>query len=96
MIDRSEIGNRLRRLRKGLDKSLVEASKAIGISRSALQMYETGCRIPKDDIKIKLAEYYGLSVQDLFFFPSLSPQHPPPFLCPPPPVLPVNLKQLSI
>ena len=72
MIDRSDIGNRLRRLRKGLDKSLVEASKAIGVSRSALQMYETGCRIPKDEIKIKLAEYYGLSVQDLFFSSNLS------------------------
>ena len=71
MIDRSEIGNHLRLLREARNNTQLEASKAIGISRSALQMYETGCRTPKDEVKIKLADYYGLSVQDLFFSSSL-------------------------
>ncbi|WP_206921876.1 helix-turn-helix transcriptional regulator [Alicyclobacillus suci] len=48
-------------------RSREEAASAIGISVSALQMYENARRIPRDDIKVKLAEYYGVSVQELFF-----------------------------
>ena len=30
-------------------------------------MYETGKRIPRDEIKIKLADYYQKTVQQIFF-----------------------------
>jgi len=30
-------------------------------------MYENGKRIPKDDIKITLAKYYGSTVEAIFF-----------------------------
>lgn len=40
---------------------------AVGISRSALSMYETGMRIPRDPVKVRLAQHYHTSVQDLFF-----------------------------
>lgn len=59
------MGQRLRDLRG--DKSRNEVAKAVGISLSALTMYETGQRIPRDQIKVKLADYYGKTVQDLFF-----------------------------
>lgn len=36
-----------------------EVSKGIGVSVSALQMYENGHRIPKDDIKVKIASYFN-------------------------------------
>lgn len=32
-----------------------------------LQMYENGQRIPRDNIKIKLANFYGVTVQTIFF-----------------------------
>lgn len=41
-------------------------TEAIGISVSALTMYETGNRIPRDEIKVKLAHYYSTSVERLF------------------------------
>lgn len=44
-----------------------EVAKAIGISDSALAMYEGGNRVPRDEIKEKLAKFYGLSVGFLFF-----------------------------
>lgn len=44
-----------------------EVAKAVGISVSAISMYETGARVPRDEIKVKLADYFGTSVQDLFF-----------------------------
>lgn len=40
---------------------------AVGISLSAITMYETGQRVPRDEVKVKLAEYYGTTVQELFF-----------------------------
>lgn len=44
-----------------------EVAEAIGISVSALSMYEVGQRIPRDEVKIKIAKYYKKSVQDIFF-----------------------------
>lgn len=58
-------GKILVRLRE--DKTQEEVARAVGISTSALGMYETEKRIPRDVIKIKLAEYYSVSVQDIFF-----------------------------
>lgn len=39
----------------------------LGISQSALNMYENGERVPRDEIKERIAEYYGTSVGFLFF-----------------------------
>lgn len=39
----------------------------IGISQSALNMYESGERVPRDEIKERIASYYGVSVGYLFF-----------------------------
>ena len=60
-----EVGRRLRKLRGGENRDDVAA--AVGISASALGMYECGQRMPRDDIKISLANYFGTTVQDLFF-----------------------------
>ena len=49
------------------DRSREEVAKAIGISVSAISMYENGERIPRDSIKIKLAAYFNKSVQEIFF-----------------------------
>jgi putative transcriptional regulator len=48
-------------------RSREEVAKAVGISISTLQMYENGQRIPRDNIKIKLANFYGVTVQIIFF-----------------------------
>lgn len=48
-------------------KSREEVASAVGISTSALAMYENAMRIPRDETKIKIAEYYGKSVQEIFF-----------------------------
>ncbi len=48
-------------------KSRETVANACGISVSALAMYEQGERIPRDNIKIKLAKYYKRSVSFIFF-----------------------------
>lgn len=61
----TKIGERLIMLRGNKPQS--EVAKAVGISSSALSMYECGERIPRDSIKVKLANYYGKTVQSIFF-----------------------------
>ncbi len=63
-----EIGNKLIKLRGNKSQSTV--ALAVGITISALSMYESGNRIPRDDVKIALAKYYGTTVQELFYFAS--------------------------
>ena len=64
-MDRTKISKNLIALRG--EKSREEVAFSIGISASALSMYETGQSIPRDEIKLKLAEYYGVDVQSIFF-----------------------------
>lgn len=64
-MDRAQIAKKLMDLRG--EKSREEVANAINISVSALQMYENAQRIPKDEIKVKIAEYYSVSVQSIFF-----------------------------
>ena len=60
-----EIGQRLRELRGETPRENV--AKACNVSVSALSMYENGSRIQRDEIKIRIANYYKLSVQCIFF-----------------------------
>ena len=48
------------------DRSREEVAKALEISASALAMYELGYRVPRDEIKRRMADYYGVSIQELF------------------------------
>ncbi len=59
------IGKKLVELRGNLSQEHV--AKSCGISVSALSMYEQGNRVPRDEIKVKLAEFYKTSVQNIFF-----------------------------
>lgn len=64
-LNSKKIGSRLVELRG--NKSQSEVAKAVGISDSALSMYECGERIPRDSVKVKLAQYYEKTVQSIFF-----------------------------
>lgn len=64
-MDAKRIGKRLRDLRG--KRSQTEIADAIHITKQGLSLYETGHRIPADEIKIRLAHYYGVTVQELFY-----------------------------
>ena len=61
----AELGRRLRDLRGTIPRA--EVAKAIGVSLSALTMYENGQRVPRDQIKVRIAEYFNKSVGEIFF-----------------------------
>lgn len=58
-------GAKLKELRG--TKSQESVANDLGISVSALGMYETEQRVPRDEIKIRLANYYKSTVQAIFF-----------------------------
>ena len=65
--DAEQIARNLMELRAGAGKARAEVAANLGISVSALTMYENGARIPRDEMKIKIAAYYGKSVQEIFY-----------------------------
>ena len=58
-------GAKMRELRGGRPAKVV--AEELGISESALLMYERGDRNPRDDIKVRIARYYGVGVGDIFY-----------------------------
>ena len=58
-------GTRLREARGNTPRK--EVCAAVGISRSALMMYENGKRSPREPIKYRLAKYYHTTVGELFY-----------------------------
>ena len=60
-----DLGKRLKELRG--DRNREKVAEAVGISSSSLGMYECNKRIPRDDVKKKLADFYNVSIQQLFF-----------------------------
>ena len=65
MRDKKIIGERLKNLRGDIPR--LSICEDVGISESALAMYETGQRIPRDEIKVALARRYNTTVGALFF-----------------------------
>ncbi len=59
------VGQRLRELRGC--RTATGVAKELGISHSALLKYESDERVPRDEVKKKIAKYYGKSVQSIFF-----------------------------
>jgi transcriptional regulator with XRE-family HTH domain len=59
------IAKRLVQLRGDMPREKV--ADALNISVSALQMYENGQRIPRDEIKLRIASFYNKTVQEIFF-----------------------------
>lgn len=64
-VNREKIGKKLLKLRG--DNTQEAVAKALGISISALGSYERGERIPRDDVKLRIAKFYGQTVQEIFF-----------------------------
>ena len=62
--DPKEIGKKLRELRG--DRSQQTVADAVGVSQSALAMYELGERVPRDEVKTRLCRFYGCDVSIFF------------------------------
>lgn len=61
------IGMKLKALRAEKKKSQKQAADDLKITKSALAMYERDNRVPRDEIKVRIANYYGETVQSIFY-----------------------------
>lgn len=59
--------DKLKQLREEKGISQLELSKQIGVSPSSITMYEQGERVPRDYVKIKIADFFGETVENIFF-----------------------------
>lgn len=59
------IGKRLAKLRG--DRSQETVARDLGISLSAYTKYEQDIRVPRDELKVRIAKYYDVSVESIFF-----------------------------
>ena len=58
-------GKKLRDLRG--ERTQEEIARDLGITKSSYAMYERDERVPRDEIKVRISDYFGVSVQSLFF-----------------------------
>lgn len=64
-MDKMRVGLRLVALRG--DKTREEVAFFAKISCKALESYERGYRMPQDASKLKLARYFGVTVDSIFY-----------------------------
>lgn len=67
MLSAVIIGKRIKNEREKLDITRETFCKDVDITNSALSMYESGHRIPRDEVKIRIAKRLGMSIEALFF-----------------------------
>jgi len=59
------LGIRIKSLRQKANMTQIELSQKLNVSNTTLSQYENGIRIPSDDIKLKIADYFDVSVDYL-------------------------------
>ena len=60
-----DLGTRIKNLREESGLTQLAFAKILNISNSTLCQYENGDRVPSDDIKIRIADYFKVSLDYL-------------------------------
>lgn len=71
-MNKKEIGQKLKDLRMQKNISQIQMSRELGIPQSTIASYERGARVPVDSTKIEIADYFGKSVEEIFFARTLA------------------------
>lgn len=66
-MNRETVAENLKELRQKKGLTQTEIAEVLGISTAAWSMYESGRRVPRDDLKVQIAKYFGRTVQTIFF-----------------------------
>ena len=67
MFDMIKAGQKIKSLRESSNLTPEKVAFDIGISISSYKKYEAGVRVPRDEIKEKIANYFNRSVGFIFF-----------------------------
>jgi len=66
-LDRMAMAEKLRTLRLKSGKTQAEMAEILNVSVSSYNQYESGIKVPRDDVKVRIAEYFNRTVQYIFF-----------------------------
>jgi len=64
-MSRESVGKKLIELRGSRTRE--EVAVGSGLTFRAIESYECGYRMPRDAAKVKLAKYYGVSIEEVFY-----------------------------
>ncbi len=67
MPDNKTIGKRIAQLREKKKLTQTQLAELLEVGPSTVRMWETGERIPRDEMKVKLSKLLGRSVKYIFF-----------------------------
>lgn len=59
------LADRLKELRKSKKLTQTELGKILGVGKTTISMYETNNSTPNDEIKMKISEYFNVSLDYL-------------------------------
>jgi transcriptional regulator with XRE-family HTH domain len=59
------LSDRLKELRKENNMTQSDLGKILGVGKTTISMYENGNSTPNDEIKLKIAEYFNVSLDYL-------------------------------
>lgn len=61
----NDLGKNIRKLRENAGINQRDFAKMLDIGNTTLSQYESGARIPSDEVKIKIADYFDVSIDYL-------------------------------
>lgn len=64
-ITSTKIGTQIRQLRLSAGMTQRDLAQRINVGNTTLSQYESGARVPSDEVKIKIASVFGVSVDYL-------------------------------
>lgn len=67
MLQTNIIAENLKKLRLLKGKTRLEVAQENDITLRSVEAYERGDRVPRDSVKVKLANYFNESVESIFF-----------------------------
>ena len=66
-MNRNKISARLIELRTKAGLTQAQAARSMGFRQSTYSMWEHGQRVPRDDNKKRIAEFFEASVAEIFY-----------------------------
>ncbi len=64
-MEENILGKRIKELREESNLNQIEFSKILNISNTTLSQYEAGNRVPSDEIKRKIADFFQVTIDYL-------------------------------
>ena len=64
-MENNIMGRRIKKLREERELSQLDLSKILNVSTSSLSQYESGNRVPSDDVKRNIADYFQVTMDYL-------------------------------